>query len=127
MPPMRWWVAASLRWASYWNIPQRQNSRMRSWGNYATGVLIPAFKAAGVQLVSVASRAGVSGVHAGKKYGFEETTTDTARLFNDPKIDALVITTRHDSHADFVMQALEAGKHVFVEKPLCLTLSELDQ
>lgn len=96
-------------------------------GNYASGVLIPAFKAAGAHLASVASSSGVSGMHAGKKYGFDETTTDSVKLFNDPTVDALVITTRHNSHADFVMQALEAGKHIFVEKPLCLTLAELDE
>lgn len=96
-------------------------------GSYATAVLIPAFREAGARLGSVASNAGVSGVHAAKKYGFEETTTDTAKLFSDSKIDALVITTRHNSHARFVLQALEAGKHVFVEKPLCLTLAELDE
>jgi len=96
-------------------------------GNYATGVLIPAFKDAGAHLATVASSAGVSGVHAGKKYGFDETTTDTASLFINPKVDALVITTRHNSHAQFVLQALAAGKHVFVEKPLCLTLDELAQ
>lgn len=94
-------------------------------GNYATGVLIPAFKDAGAKLATVASSAGVSGVHAGKKYGFDETTTDTASLFSDPKVDALVITTRHNSHAQLVLQALAAGKHVFVEKPICLTLDEL--
>ncbi len=96
-------------------------------GNYATGVLIPAFKAAGAHLASVASSAGVSGVHAAKKYGFAETTTDTDSLFADPKVDALVITTRHDSHGGFVLQALAAGKHVFVEKPICLTLAELEE
>lgn len=96
-------------------------------GNYASGVLIPAFKAAGAHLASVASGSGVTGMHAGKKYGFDETTTDTDKLFNDPTVDALVITTRHNSHAGFVLQALEAGKHVFVEKPLCLTLPELDE
>lgn len=95
-------------------------------GNYATAVLIPAFQKAGARMRSVASNAGVSGVHAGKKYGVEETTTDTSRLFADPEVDALVITTRHNSHARFVLQALEAGKHVFVEKPLCLTLAELE-
>lgn len=96
-------------------------------GNWATAALIPAFKKAGALLVSVASSVGVSGVHAGKKYGFEETTTDTARLFADPRVDTLVITTRHNSHAHFVLQALEAGKHVFVEKPLCLSLEELKE
>ena len=94
-------------------------------GNYATGVLIPAFKDAGAKLATVASSAGVSGVHAGKKFGFDETTTDTVSLFSDPQVDALVITTRHNSHAQLVLQALAAGKHVFVEKPLCLTLDEL--
>lgn len=96
-------------------------------GNYATAALIPAFRDAGARLRSVASSAGVSGVHAGRKYGFEETTTDTQRLFTDPEVDAVVITTRHNSHARFVLQALEAGKHVFVEKPLCLTLAELEE
>ena len=96
-------------------------------GNYATAVLIPAFKAAGAHLYSVASSGGVSGVHAGKKYGFDETTTDTDSLFNDPNVDAVAITTRHNSHARFVLQALESGKHLFVEKPLCLTLEELNE
>ena len=96
-------------------------------GNYASGVLIPAFKEAGAYLASVASAGGVSGMHAGKKYGFDETTTDTSKLFKDPNVDALVITTRHDSHARFVLQALEAGKHLFVEKPLCVTLEELNE
>lgn len=94
-------------------------------GNYATAVLIPAFKAAGAHLRCVASSSGVSGLHAGRKFGFDETTTDTGRLFSDAATDAVVITTQHDSHARFVLQALEGGKHVFVEKPLCLTLDEL--
>ena len=96
-------------------------------GNYATAVLIPAFKAAGVGLRSVASSAGVSGVHAGRKYGFEETTTDIDRLIEDAATDAVVIATRHDSHAYFVLKALAAGKHVFVEKPMCLTLDALSE
>lgn len=94
-------------------------------GNYATGVLIPAFKAAGAELVAVACSAGVSGVHAARKFGFARSTTDTDSLFADPQTAALAITTRHDSHARLVLQGLAAGKAVFVEKPLCLTLEEL--
>ena len=94
-------------------------------GNYATAVLIPAFKAAGARLKVVASSGGVSGVHAGRKYGFDETTTQTDNIFADPEVNAVVITTRHDSHANLVCQALAAGKHVFVEKPLALKLDEL--
>jgi len=94
-------------------------------GNYATAVLIPAFKGAGARLKTVASSGGVSGVHAGRKFGFEQTTTDTDSIFSDSQINTIVITTRHDSHARLVCQALDAGKHVFVEKPLALTLAEL--
>lgn len=96
-------------------------------GNYATSVLIPAFKDAGAHMRSVASSAGVSGLHAARKFGFDETTTDINRIFSDNTTNAVVITTQHDSHSWFVLQALEAGKHVFVEKPLCLTLAELSE
>ena len=96
-------------------------------GNYAASVLIPAFKAVGVELKSVASNTGVSGVHVGQKYGFLETTTDSDHLFNDGTTDAVVIATRHNSHAGFVLKALKKQKHVFVEKPLCLTLDELNK
>jgi len=95
-------------------------------GNYATAVLIPAFKDAGATLYSVASSSGVSGLHSGKKFGFINTTTDSESIFSDDKTNAVVITTRHDSHANFVLQAIDSEKHVFVEKPLCLSLSELD-
>ncbi|MDX9768265.1 MAG: bi-domain-containing oxidoreductase, partial [Ectothiorhodospiraceae bacterium] len=96
-------------------------------GNYATAVLIPAFRAAGAHLKQVASSGGVSGVHAARKFGFEATTTDSDGVFADADVNAVVITTRHNSHARFVQQALAAGKHVFVEKPLCLTLDELGE
>lgn len=94
-------------------------------GNYASGVLIPALHAAGARLKSVASSAGVSGLVVGRKFGFEETTTDAAHVLGDPEVDALVIATRHDTHASFVLQAIEAGKSIFVEKPLCLMHEEL--
>ncbi len=96
-------------------------------GNYATAVLIPAFKEAGARLKIAASSGGVSGVHAGRKFGFEDTTTDTGSVFTDTQVNTVVITTRHDSHAKLVCQALRAGKHVFVEKPLALTLEEVSE
>ncbi len=96
-------------------------------GNYATSILIPAFKNAGVDFQTIASNSGVSGFHVGRKYGFLETTTDGNSLFNDENTDGIVITTRHDSHANFVLKALKYKKHVFVEKPLCLTLEELNK
>lgn len=94
-------------------------------GNYAGRILIPAFKAAGARLKTVVSSGGVSAVHFGAKYGFAEASTDGASVFNDPAVDTIVIATRHDTHARQVISALSAGKHVFCEKPLCLTLDEL--
>jgi predicted dehydrogenase/threonine dehydrogenase-like Zn-dependent dehydrogenase len=94
-------------------------------GNYATSSLMPAFKKSGAKLINVASAYGVSGMHAGRKFGFEKTTTDNDSIFNEPRTDAIVITTRHNSHADFVIKAVDSGKHVFVEKPLCLKQEEL--
>jgi predicted dehydrogenase/threonine dehydrogenase-like Zn-dependent dehydrogenase len=96
-------------------------------GNFATSILIPAFKEAGAELRCVVSNAGVSGVYAGRKFGFSETTTDSDVLFSDNTTDAVVIATRHNNHADFVLKSLKAKKHIFVEKPLCMTISELDK
>ena len=78
-------------------------------GSYATAVLIAAFKAAGARLKTVASSGGVSGLHAGRKFGFEATTTDTASVFADAQVNAVVVSTRHDSHAGLVLQALAAA------------------
>ena len=94
-------------------------------GNYAGQILIPAFRRAGAILRTVASNQGVSSVHAARKNGIELATTDTQALLADGEINAVVIATRHNTHASYVIEALSAGKHVFVEKPLALTLEEL--
>tara|TARA_B110000977_G_scaffold50837_1_gene69077 strand:- start:11018 stop:13144 length:2127 start_codon:yes stop_codon:yes gene_type:complete len=96
-------------------------------GNYAGRVLIPAFKAAGATLSTVVSSGGVSAVHFGKKYGVAKASTDSAEIMTDASIDTVVIGTRHDAHAGQVMAALKAGKHIYCEKPLCLTLDELTE
>lgn len=95
-------------------------------GNYASRMLIPAFRNAGAELHTLASAGGTSSVVHGRKLGFVNATSDTQGLLNDPTIDAVAIATRHDSHAALTQQALEAGKHVFVEKPLALTRDEID-
>lgn len=96
-------------------------------GNYAGRVLIPAFKAAGATLDTVVSSGGVSSVHFGKKFGFSNASTETEAIFDNPEIDIVVVATRHNTHAGQVLGALKAGKHVFCEKPLCLTLDELEE
>lgn len=103
----------------------RQRVAFIGAGNYAQALLIPAFKAAGATLHTVASAQGVSALHAARKYGFAEATSDVEKVISDPAIDAVVIATRHDTHARFAVAALEAGKHVFVEKPLAIDHQQL--
>jgi predicted dehydrogenase len=95
-------------------------------GNFAAQVLIPAFQKHGAHLSLVASQSGLTAAIAGRKFRFDEVTSDTEAPFRRADIDAVVIATRHDSHADLVRRALEAGKHVFVEKPLALSMPQLD-
>jgi predicted dehydrogenase/threonine dehydrogenase-like Zn-dependent dehydrogenase len=95
-------------------------------GNYAGRVLIPAFQAAGARLVAVATANGINAARYGRKYGFESVSTDVEAVLAAPQIDLVVIATRHDTHANFVRRAIEAGKHVFVEKPLAITGAEVD-
>lgn len=94
-------------------------------GNYASRMLIPAFKAGGAQLHTIATSGGINGVTHGEKAGFAKTTTDTSAMISDSEINTVAIVTRHNSHAHFVSEALNAGKNVFVEKPLAVTLEEL--
>ncbi len=96
-------------------------------GNYAGRVLLPAFASSGCRLKTVVSSSGRTGTAVGRRLGFEASTTDVQVLLDDPEIDAVVVGTRHDSHARFVEAALDAGKAVFVEKPLALTRAELDR
>jgi predicted dehydrogenase len=95
-------------------------------GNYANAVLAPAFAESGARLATVASARGLTAFQVARKHGFRASTTDMDSLFEDPGADALVVSTRHDSHADLALRAMRAGKHLFVEKPLCLTSEELD-
>lgn len=94
-------------------------------GNYASRILIPAFHKAGARFHTLTATSGVAPFHFGRKFGFCHASTDVQALLEDPSCNTLVIATRHDSHAHLVHQAMSAGKHVFVEKPLCLTEEEL--
>ena len=95
-------------------------------GNYASRILIPAFKEAGVVLNTLVTSGGISGVHHGNKNQFVTASTETKDLWSNDKINTVAIVTRHDAHAQQVLEALKSGKNVFVEKPLALTLNDLD-
>lgn len=96
-------------------------------GNYASRTLIPAFKSCDADLVTLVTRSGTSGVHFGRKFGFNTTSTSIKDLLKDEKINTVVIATRHNDHANQVIQALKARKNVFVEKPLALIKKDLDK
>lgn len=94
-------------------------------GQYASRGLLPAFKAAGAAFKTLVTLGGVNGVIQGQKVGFEQASTDVEALFADRDLNTVVVVTRHDTHAPFVVRALNAGKHVFVEKPLAIDLEGL--
>lgn len=96
-------------------------------GNYASRVLIPAFKAAGAQLHTISTSGGINSVIHGEKAGFATASTDTQALLENREINTAVIVTQHNTHAYFTEQALRQGKHVFVEKPLAITREELEK
>jgi len=97
-------------------------------GMFAKNILLPEIRKLNhVQLKTIATTRGMTADHIAGKYGFNQSTTDFRNIISDPEIDTVMITTRHDSHAKFVCEAIQAGKNIFVEKPLCLTVEELSQ
>ena len=95
-------------------------------GAFARGVLLPLFKGrAGTVLRRVATAHGLTAFDAKRKFGFKEAGTAPGEILADPAVDVVCITTRHDTHAALVVDALRAGKHVFVEKPLALDDEQL--
>jgi len=97
-------------------------------GNYASSMLFPHFLARDdVQLVAVATTTAASAANAVKRFGFERVSTDPAAVLEADDVDLVVVTTRHSSHAALACAALEAGKTVFVEKPMAIRLEEVDQ
>lgn len=96
-------------------------------GNFSSRVLIPSLSKLNLHLHTIASAGGTSAAITGRKFGFNQATTDVKSILNDPEINTVFIITRHNLHADLVIESLQAGKHVFVEKPLALNREELLQ
>jgi predicted dehydrogenase len=97
-------------------------------GNYARLVLLPALsRMGGIALRGLCSAHGLNAQHSGDKLGFAFAATDAAEVLKDEETKAVFIATRHDLHASLALSALRAGKHVFLEKPLCITAEELTE
>lgn len=96
-------------------------------GNFTASTILPALSKLNASVKSIASSKGLSGTILAKKFKIPHSTTDYNNILNDKEIDAVIITTRHNAHALQVIETIGAGKHVFVEKPLALTLEDLDK
>jgi len=78
-------------------------------------------------LVAVCNRSGVNAKKAAQKYRAQYCTTDYKEIIADPSIDAVIIATRHDTHASMAADAIRAGKHVLLEKPMAIHRAELEE
>ncbi|MCK8603931.1 bi-domain-containing oxidoreductase [Desulfoferrobacter suflitae] len=97
-------------------------------GNFARSVLLPRFKKQEkVSLHGVITAKGMSAKAVAEQFGFGYCSGDVDEIFSDDDINTVLIATRHNLHGPLVVQAIEAGKHVFVEKPLCLDPGELER
>ncbi|MEI7845249.1 MAG: bi-domain-containing oxidoreductase [Chloroflexota bacterium] len=97
-------------------------------GLFANATLLPAIKKINeIQLMGIASASGMHAQHSGKKFGFTYACSDDEQILNDPEVNTVAILTRHDTHADLTIRALQAGKNVFVEKPLAITVEQLEK
>jgi predicted dehydrogenase/threonine dehydrogenase-like Zn-dependent dehydrogenase len=95
-------------------------------GNFAVSTILPCLKRTGARLKAIAGRTKAAAVqHAARKFAIERATTDYRQILDDDQVNTVFVVTAHDTHARFAIEALEAGKHVFVEKPLAISEEEL--
>ncbi len=94
-------------------------------GSFAKNFMLPGVQKAGARIKSVASAGGASAFHAARKFSAEQAVSDLDAILTDPEINAVLISTRHSLHAAQVVRALDAGKHVFCEKPLAIDEEQL--
>lgn len=95
-------------------------------GNFASRILLPALNKTDAGLHTVVSRGGTSAAIAARKFGFKFASSDEKAVLENEAINTIFVATRHDSHARLVIAGLQAGKHVFVEKPLALNRDQLE-
>lgn len=111
--------------SKYSRGPQKTNVNFIGAGNYCRTNLIPAFVKSGACLSIISSNTGLNPIDLARKFKFKEATTNINSCFEDQISNTIVICTRHDSHAKYIIEALNCKKNVFVEKPICLNIDEL--
>jgi len=95
-------------------------------GNFAQNMLLPRMKGL-CNFSAITTGRGNDTMYVAKKYGFSSTYDSSDKVINDPSVNAIFILTRHDTHAQFVLDGIKAGKHVYTEKPMSLYLHELEE
>ncbi len=109
-------------------LPGENRIGMLGAGNFVKATLLPAIKESDFgPIEAICSASGTSARFLADKYGIPKVSTSATEVINDPNVDVVFIATPHDTHADLVVESLEAGKHVFCEKPLAMTEEELDR
>lgn len=116
------------------NVPIRESKRgpvaslgiaFVGAGNFAQSFLLPPVKDAGVRLATVMTSTSVNAHTVAERYGFDSASTDASAVFDREDVDGVFIVTHHDTHGEYVARGLQAGKQVFVEKPLAINRAEL--
>ena len=95
-------------------------------GNFTSSTILPNLKKIQANIKYIASSGGLTGTIMAKKYAISNSTTDYSEILKDEEVDLVLITTRHNMHAPMVLEAIKAGKSVFVEKPLAIKETELE-
>lgn len=96
-------------------------------GNFTSSTILPCLKKTPASLKYIASSGGLTATTLARKFSIGKATSDYQVILKDDEVDTVILTTRHNLHASMVIEALNAGKHVFVEKPLALNNEELDE
>lgn len=96
-------------------------------GNFTKMTMLPILKKTNANLYSIASAGGVTGTSLAKKYNFNFSTTDYQSILEDENVNLVMVTTRHNNHADLVVECLQNNKNVFVEKPIAITPQQLEK
>jgi predicted dehydrogenase/threonine dehydrogenase-like Zn-dependent dehydrogenase len=120
-------ISSIVKVTSFVSMPARGVIGIIGAGNFTKMTMLPALKDAGAHYKYISSAGGLTAKSLAKKYGFEYSTTDYKEILNDENVDLVMVTTRHDVHSKMVVETLQAGKHVFVEKPLSITESGLQE
>lgn len=119
-------VTANPRTESVTHESSTPNVSFIGAGSFAQSYLIPNIKSAGSKLIAVATGRGINAEHVASKFGFTRFESDPSAIVKDNNCNTIFIATRHNTHANYVLEALRENKNVFVEKPLALTIEELE-